>query len=576
MREQVAAAGRRGLAVVLRWLPAAGPTLFFVVLYAATYGRWVMPFQDCGREVGVASRFFLGGAIYRDIAYWFGSVPPTLDAMAFLVLGHRLEALFALRAILALAGVEALRRLVLRLVPSPGFAAAATCLVVSVCVFEPGGGAWAFPYTVAALEGIVLSLVALEAALGSTGPRRSLFAAAVAALACGTKLEMIPMALGGVGVALLWRRPRREALVSVFLAAAAGSLFWLVPLARYDTDLLGRRGFLMAFHMSEELKGLYRFVLLGSLTREQLLSWEGLRLYLPSAALFAAALFLSRSLGNQLATPLLFASGIAASLMPSNLAVQVLVPLASAAFVVEGVRAIVRKSWRDPGANAAVMATGAAMVPFLARQPLFLMRYCPYSAFSGPLALTISLTTLARWTGGTKPLGALVLGLALGHGAGVVRDFHDTPREWVRSPRGSLLLPAAEARLIDGLVTRLSRDTKPGDYVAGFPEPGVVLFLAERRTPFAFEHFNPGEQGAKDEKEMITALDRTRPGAAFIVNRSFPEYGRPYFGRGYLDDFMRVFGRQMERVETLERPPGGRPRALRADAAIYFRPRPPS
>ncbi len=573
----MAAAGRRIVAVVSRGLPAVGPALYFAVLYGATYKCWVLPFQDCGREVGVASRFFLGEALYRDIAYWFGPVPPALDALAFRILGQRLEALFALRAALALAGVEALRRLTCRLVPSRGFAAAVTCLVLSVCVFEPGGGAWPFPYAVAALEGTVFSLVALEAALGSTGPRRSLFAAAAAAVACGTKLEIVPMALAGVGIALLWRRPRREALLSLLLAAAAGSLFWLVPLARYGRDLLERRGFLMALKVSEELKGLYRSVRWGYLAEGGFPAAEILSRYLPSAALFALAVLLARALRTRLAAPLLFALGLAASLLPASLAVQALVPLASVAFAVEIARALVRKSWRDPASgDAPWVAAGAAMVPFLSRQPFFLLRYCPYSAFSGPLALTFSLSTLARWTGGTTPLGALVLGLALGLGGAVVRDFHDTPREWVRAPRGSLLLPAAEARLVDGLVKRLVRDTKEGDYVAGFPEPGVVLFLAERRTPFAFEHFNPGDQGPEDEREMIEALDRTRPGAAFIVNRSYLEYRRPYFGQGYLDDFMRVFGRQMAGVERLERPPGPRPRGLRADAAVYFRPRPPS
>jgi len=556
-------------------LATFGPALLFTVLYAATYARWVLPFQDGGREVGVAIRFFSGETLYRDIAYWFGPVPPALDALAFRLFGPRLGVLFGLRACVALLALEALRRVTGRLVPSPAFAAATTCLVVGVCAFDPGGGAWPFPYTAAALEGLGFSLVALEAALGSGGPRRSLLAAAVAALACGTKLEVVPMALGGLAVALFCRRPRREALVATGLAAAAGSLFWLVPLARFGPDLLGRRGFLMALRVSEPLKEFYRRIALGGFTPEQFLSPAGLSRMVPSVLLLAAVAAFARRQRGRAAEFVLFGLGIGASLLPANLALHAFAPFAAVALAVEGARALLRRDSSKSGpSDAALLAVGAAMIPFLLRQPLFLMRYCPYTAYSGPLALTFGLAALARWTGGTRSLGALALGLALGFGGRAVHDFHDTPREWVRAPRGSLLLPSAEARLVNGLLERIARDTRPGDFVAGFPEPGLVLFLAERRSPFAFEQFNPGDQGLMEERRMIEALGRRPPAAAFIVNRTFLEYGRTFFGRGYLDEFMSVFRERMTHVETLERLPGNRPRAVRADAAVWFRPRP--
>jgi hypothetical protein len=385
------------------------------------------------------------------------------------------------------------------------------------------------------------------------------------------------MALGGLAVALFCRRPRREALAATGLAAAAGSLFWLIPLARFGLDLLGRRGFLMALRVSEPLKELYRRIALGGFTPEQFLSPAGLSRMVPSVVFLAVVAAFARRQRGRAAELVLFGLGIGASLFPENLALHAFAPFAPAALVVEAARALLRRGSSKLGpSDAALLAVGAAMIPFLLRQPFFLMRYCPYTAYSGPLALTFGLAALARWTGGTRPLGALALGMALGFGGRDVYDFHDTPREWVRAPRGSLLLPSAEARLVNSLLERIARDTRPGDCVAGFPEPGLVLFLAERQSPFAFEQFNPGDQGDEEERAMIEALEEKRPAAAFIVNRSFLEYGRPFFGRGYLDDFMRVFGRQMKPVETLERPPGPRPRALRADAAVYFRVRLPS
>src|SRR3569832_887186 len=98
------------------------------------------------------------------------------------VFGSHLDTLVALRALVALAGVEALRRLARRLMGDEWLAAAVVSFLVTACFFLPWGSV-AFPYSVAALEGAVGVWIALELALSSDGPGRRLAAAVVAGLA---------------------------------------------------------------------------------------------------------------------------------------------------------------------------------------------------------------------------------------------------------------------------------------------------------------------------------------------------------------------------------------------------------
>ena len=206
---------------------ACVPSLVFILLTAVTWRRWFQPFQDSGRELLTADLIAGGRMLYRDVSYRYGPLPAYLDGASLRLFGHHLDVLIALRLFIALAGVEALRRLTRRVSGSDAIAAGAAALAVAACCLRVGGN-WPFPYSVAALEGTAGVWWALELALASASPATSLLAAVVAGLAGGTKLEILPAALLAVGLPLFLRRPRREAAcafaVATTLAVAAFAL----------------------------------------------------------------------------------------------------------------------------------------------------------------------------------------------------------------------------------------------------------------------------------------------------------------------------------------------------------------
>lgn len=548
----------------------------FAAFYALTFKAWILPFQDSGREIGVATRLALGETLYRDVANWFGPLPPLADAVVLRLSGFHLDALLALRLVVALLGVEALRRLALRLFDSPSNAAWGVSAVVALCLFDRNGGSWAFPYSVASLEGFVLGLWALEVGLGACGWGGSLAAAALAAIAAGTKVEFVPFSLLGLAVALGLRRPRRQALVSTAAAAAGGALFWLVPLALYGGELLRTQGFLITLDVPAPWKLMYRSIALGYFSYEGNLLTQILQSYLPGVLLVGVALALIRSFGgsSRVVLLLILALGAVAGWLPYNAGVHVFIPASALIVAAEAVRLVRRRGGEAPGdRSVALLTVGAAMLSLLVRQPFFLMRLLPYSGFSGPLPLLISFSFVAQIFGARRASAALLAGFAVGASFSAARDWTADDRSWVRFPRGSLRLPVAEGRLIEGLVERLRHDTKEGAFVAGFPEPGAVLFFANRRNPFPWEQFNIGDQGAGAERRMIEDFEARRPEAAFIVNRPMREFGGSYFGEGYLEKFRTALRREMSVAEVIQPPPGPRTPAVRADGAIYFRPR---
>ena len=181
------------------------PHLVFAVLFAVTFRRWILPFEDSGREMNTALRLAEGEALYRDVGYSYGPLSPIIDGFLLRTFGRNLDVLVAWRTVLALLGVEALRRLARRLAPGESLAAAVCSFAVAACAFGIGGS-WTFPYSVAALTGTVGVWWALELALASESWAGSIAAGAVAGIAAATKLEFLPVALAGPILVLGLRR----------------------------------------------------------------------------------------------------------------------------------------------------------------------------------------------------------------------------------------------------------------------------------------------------------------------------------------------------------------------------------
>jgi hypothetical protein len=530
------------------------PFLVFTLLFAATFKRWVLPFQDSGREMNVALRLARGEALYRDVGYPYGPLPVFLDAALVRAFGREIDPLIALRTAIGLLGVEALRRLARRLVPSEATAAAICTFAVAACAFGVGGS-WPFPYSVAALAGTVGAWWALELALASESPAASMAAAVVAGIAAGTKLEMLPVALTGPLLVLALRRPRREALFAGILMAGAAALAFGVPVLRFGTDLMKRQGFLIVLAVPESFRLLYESVLFGGMSSADFVRGGFLGVFFPSALGIALVLLLSHEGAprHRLLVPLAFAAGALTFFSPDNAWLHVLLPLA-ACVAVFGLARAALAPWRGEGDSSSPdpVTPGVALVmlPALLRQPFFLWNSI-YGAFSAPLALVVALSWLGRRTRSREVLTALVLGLSAAQVAGRIHGIGMAGMTLTKLPGASVFLLPAESRFVTE-ASRVIREIVPeGGTVGIFPEPGFLLFVTGRRNPFVDELFVPGIQDAAAEDLMIHRLRERPPDALLVTNRAYPEFGSAVYGNGLLDRFFLEVSRRYVSVRRI-------------------------
>jgi hypothetical protein len=552
------------------------PYLVFALLYALSFKRWILPFQDSGREMFTPMRLLDGEVLYRDVGSWYGPVPAYLDMAILKVFGRDLDALIAIRTLVALLGVEALRRLSLRVFPARSTAAFATTFVVAACMFGLGG-AYPFPYSVAALEGTVGTWWALELGLAAGNVRQSLLAAVVAGVAGGAKLEILPAALLAVGVPLLLRRPRREAAAAIAVATVLSASAFLGPIMLFGADTLRRHGFLVAMSPPPSWRQLYvQQVILGGMTPQAF--WHGggwLRLLFPSGVLLAGAILVMRR--NRLeGLPIAVAAaaaGLATAFVPRNEELHVLLPVAALVTVIEVARraaSIVLR--RPPPSDHVFLCLGLAALPALARQPLFFVNQI-YGAFATPLAILLAWGWISARVRSGAMLAGLLAGLTGAQAWDRVREYRESPVEWTSLPGARLYLPKEESQFVKAAADRIRLVTPERAYVAVFPEPGFLLFVTGRRSPFVDETFAPGAQGARSEAEMIERLQQRRPAAILVTNRPFPEYGSDIYGQGILDRFVTELSKDYVAVERIGGPPAPLTRVRRASEGILFLPR---
>jgi hypothetical protein len=559
-------AGRAGLFWTLL------PHLVFAVLFVATFQRWVLPFEDSGREMNTALRLARGEVLYRDVGYSYGLLPPVIDGILLRSFGRHLDVLVAWRTLLALFGVEALRRLARRLVPGEAAAAAISTFAVAACAFGVGGS-WPFPYSVAAMAGTVGAWWALELALASGSPAGSMAAAAVAGVAAGTKLEFLPVALAGPLLVLGMRRPRKEALLAGGLAVAEAGISFGVPVLAFGTDLMKRQGFLIALDVHESWRRVYEAVLFGGMSARAFANGGFLEVFFPSALLVGLVLFLSAAGEGpgRLLTPLLFLTGGLTFFSSGNRWLHSLLPLA--ACVAIGALGRAALAWRRGIPSVSVASVGVALVvlPALLRQPFFL-RNPVYGAFSAPLALVVALAWMARRVSARPAFTALVLGLCLAQIGARVEGIGLAPLTLVKLPGLSLFLLPTEARFVTDAV-RAIQETVPEDGTVGiFPEPGFLLFATGRKNPFVDELFLPGVQDAAAEDLMIRRLRERPPDALLVTNRAYPEFGSAVYGNGLLDRFFLEVARRYVLARRIGGGPG--PTPLRhASEGLLFVPR---
>lgn len=548
------------------------PFLVFALLLWISAGRWVVPFQDHGREVMTAFRVFAGERLYVDVASYYGPLPTLLDAFALRLFGVHLGSLVLVRVLFAALGVEALRRLAVRLGAAAAPASAIAAAVTAIAFFSPPGPA-PFPYSVAALEGAVATFWALELALGCRSAPGAFAAAVVAGLAAGTKVEFLPAALLGPAIALLLRRPRREALAALGVAGSLAALAWATPVALVGVETMKRHGFLVVLESPESWRGVYESITFGGMSREAFLGGGFVDVLFPSALFLASSgVLVSAAKGSEGRV-----RAIALSLGASSLAIDGNGELHSllllAWFVAAAAGLAALRAGRLPGGDprlVAELSIVASMAPLLMRQPLFLGMgsYLPAAA---PLALVVALVFAGRCLGSPGGLTFFLCGIVVAQVADRWSDFRGRPLERFASTRAEILVPPDEARFLAEAVGAIESWSKPGDLVAGLPEAGFLLFVTDRRSAFVDELFYPGNQDSKAEDEMIRALEGRPVRLVLVTDRPFPEYGAGTYRHGVLDRFFAALDRSFVRVGEVSTdvPPSSATRRTARRAVVF-------
>lgn len=551
-----------------RLLWALLPYAVFLVLYVATFQRWVLPFEDSGREMNTALRLAQGDVLYRDVGYSYGALPPLIDGFLLRTLGRSLDVLIAWRTLLALLGVESLRRLARRFTEDDAAAAAICSFAVAACAFGIGGS-WPFPYSVAALMGTVGVWWALELALASESLRASLLAGAVAGLAAGTKLEFLPVALAGPLLVLGLRRSRGEAALAGAVAATEAGIAFGLPVLAFGTGLMRRQGFLIALDVPESWRRVYEAVFFGGTSARAFVGGGFLEVLFPSALALALVLLLPAAgerLGRLL-TPLFFLAGALTFFSSGNAWLHALLPLAACVAIAALIRAAILWRRGDPSASAAAAGVALVMLPALLRQPFFL-RNPVYGAFAAPLALVVALAWMARRVPARPAFTALVLGLSVAQIGARVQGIGLASMTLVELRGVSVFLLPSEARFVTEAARVIQETVPEGGTVGIFPEPGFLLFTTGRKNPFVDELFVPGIQDAEAEDLMIRRLRERPPDALLVTNRAFPEFGSAVYGNGLLDRF---FGEVSRRYVPVRRIGGGATPTRHASEGVLFR-----
>ena len=571
------------------------PYAAFALLALVSWNRWIEPYVDSGRELMVPWRIAHGERLYADVHFHHGPLGPWAAAAVDSVFGRSLAARLALAAALALASLEALRRLALRML-TPGRAALAVSTAVAAAYFlRPGG--WMFPFSLDVAIAVAALTWSLELFLGGRD---------AAAGACVLAALLARPELAAAGLAVLAfsgrREPRRLMRIGgiPILAAAAGyaAVSLGIPRSRLVAD-----GWLRLLDPPEAFRNVYRAY--AGLDRPGLRLVELVLAALVvavGAALLVAASAVAERLASRSVAAARAVEGAAVAVLaaaavwrlaaPASAAerldlipplVRVLPPILTAAALWRAGSALRR---RGPGSSSsAVPGFIPPVVPdvVLWMAALFSLRMLlaagyvgPYDSFFLPLPLVVgaagafAVSDRARASFGPSlpRLAAACLAVfALFRAARTVQQYRAGAWEPVATPAGPLMLPAPLGSATAAALADLNRRLPADGTLTGFPEAGFYNYVLGRRNPLRLEQFFPGHLDASGEAATIDALVRNPPDALLLANVLAVGEGSRAFGVDYNRELDRAARERFERAAIYG--PGSRDGARIGDPGFF-------
>jgi hypothetical protein len=546
-----------------------------LAMLAWSWGAWVDPVVDFGREVYVPWRLAAGERLYADLAYQYGPLSPYLNALPFLfadtwwgLLGFNLLQMAAF-----LAGLYFLTTRV----ASRGAASAAGLLVAGLFMFAQLGPLGSFnfvaPYAHAATHGVYLAFLALGAVSGYARRPGAPWAAVIGlwvGLAFLTKPEgLLGAALAGcVGLGAMWwrtRPPRARILGQGGAAVAASSLPPLLAFALLAMSMpaevawagtLGSWAHGQNTALRELVGGHFYAIGLGiddvpgrALT---LLAWS-----LGCGAVLGACAAASWRLARQ--DPRARQAAVLAALVIAVLGLLAggalregggASPLPLLVLAILGLEVVHLRGLEPASAavDAAVvrLAWGALALGFLARM-LFNARVSDYgfalalpasaycaAAFTGWLPARLE---AAGRAGGVLRVGAWTLGAVLTlNMLAVTHGWFGAKTERLGVSEAETLRVDARGRALQGLLEELQPRLREDETLLVLPEGVLLNYLLRRRVPTNGVTFVPTTLLLLGgEAQVLEDLRRSPPDLVAYVHRDTAEYGPDlrYFGRDY-------------------------------------------
>ena len=564
--------------------PATALAVLVIPLLALvgwSWGRWLDPLVDFGRELYMPWQITEGRVLYRDLASFNGPLSPYLNSLWFAVGGTSLRTLVIANTAIAMLLAWLLFALFGRFASQAAALAASMVFVLGFSVSHTlpiGNYNFITPYSHELTHGLVLSVFAFWCvAKHAEGSRWALGVAGVAAGALLlTKIEVAAAAWLGLLVTLATRQRlapvparivRRE--WSFFAATAALPLvvaillFALVmPIEDAARAPLTHWTLVLRPGVSSELASLPFYRVIAGTD-----DWTGSAATIAIwtagyTAFFAAAVAVSR-LTNRRGHPVFSAERIFIAAATAAVALRLFMedrparplPMLTAVLVVVFFHAIYVRRRGGTGAalhlgwtvfSGALLAKlglnprlahygfGLAM-PALLGAVVFLLDWLPVRLNQAHTARALRASTLA-----------LLMVIVLATLWETSRHF---ARKHVRVGRGAdAFLADDRGRAINAIVDAMKRRGSARTLVV-LPEGVTINYLSRTPSSVPYVNFMPPELILFDEARVVGALERTPPDYVAVVHKDTTEYGARFFGQDYGGALIAWVERHYHRVE---------------------------
>ncbi|HEU0179983.1 MAG TPA: glycosyltransferase family 39 protein [Blastocatellia bacterium] len=552
----------RHSAVIQKKWPQSAIVLVFAALLAISWRRWISPVTDSGREMDLPIRLMNGELLYRDVYYLYPPFSPYFHSLLYRIFGAHLDVLQAGGAICAVLVVWMCYRIARRLM-TPSESALAVIAVIVVCVFKPGGNL-IWPYSFAALHGMVFALGALLVALryAENEKRRELVVAGVLiGLGAITKQEFAVAAVCAVTAAVAWlRRADFKRLVTdLALTAASASLvalpIYAAMLAFIGWKIIVEDCHLFYTHLPTSLI-FYNAQRAGLdfplISFAQMIGAAAVGVAMLSAAALLGGALMRRRQDRQ--TRWIWIALDGALLVA--LAIRLIAgeewdgsPMRALPFLSLGMIVVGWRRWKQVGADgAALFIIAVYSLAILARVALRVPSGGAFGGFFLPTSLVLfcylflraAPEAVGRWAQDrsvarrTRLIGAgmlitLLAATAVVYGARYRRNFNYE----LKTPRGDLFVRRPIGKAFREALDFIAERSDLDDAIAVLPEGSDLAFLGERRMALRLQIFHPGFLDERGERAEIARLQAARARYALIVNRSMHEFGADAFGRDY-------------------------------------------